>query len=343
VYQGISFQKAYAFDDVLCVPDYTYVQSRDNVDLTTELFGYTFRLPFLSANMSSVTGENMMVALYTAGGLGVLHRMMPAEQQASIIRKVLKRTFEDAPIAFSFGVKTQERERVYLSVHAGGNIGVLDVAFAASDQAADMIYWFLNEFDLPLIIGNVATYDNISQLLTSIDPAFHRRIAFKVGVGSGSLCTTRIKTGCGLPTLASLFDCQGVKVPLIADGGMKSSGDVVKALAAGAKMVMLGSLFAGTDEAPGDIYELSGDLYKSYRGSASYADKALRGTETRYIEGMSSSVPYVGSVHHVINDLSDGVRSGVSYLGFDKLPLHGVEFAEVSANGHKESTAHLLR
>jgi IMP dehydrogenase len=170
-------------------------------------------------------------------------------------------------------------------------------------------------------------------------------VAFKASIGGGSLCTTRIMTGYGIPTLQAIWDineAHGHAISIIGDGGIKNSGDIVKSLAAGADAVMLGNLLAGTDEAPGNIIKAKDLLYKVYRGSASFGDKALRGEETRNVEGDEALVPYKGSVKRVIAGLLDGVRSGFSYGGaasIHELQAHA-EFVEISAHGFQESLAH---
>jgi IMP dehydrogenase len=183
--------------------------------------------------------------------------------------------------------------------------------------------------------------------LTEAIPARYRgSVAMKVGIGGGSLCTTRIKTGFGMPTLQSVADVRevtGGSPALIADGGITSSGDIVKSLVAGANAVMLGSLLAGTEEAPGELIRGEhGILMKQYRGSASFSDKQKRGEATRNVEGESTLVPYRGKVADVIGDLLDGIRSGLSYGGASTIRelQDRVEFVEITSHGYRESLPH---
>ncbi len=178
--------------------------------------------------------------------------------------------------------------------------------------------YFQTYQDYPIIVGQIATAKAAGMFIEGIPEKYHRSVAFKASIGGGSLCTTRIMTGYGVPTLQAIWDineAHGHAISIIGDGGIKNSGDIVKSLAAGADAVMLGNLLAGTDESPGNIIKAKDLLYKVYRGSASFGDKALRGEETRNVEGEEALVPYKGSVKRVVGGLLDGVRSGFSYGG----------------------------
>jgi IMP dehydrogenase len=209
---------------------------------------------------------------------------------------------------------------------------------------------FLDTYDSPLIIGNIATADaamNFGQQISNID---HPRVALKVGVGGGSVCTTRIKTGFGLPTLQSVMDVYEAlqsldsEISIIADGGLKSSGDIVKALAAGADAVMLGSLLAGTKEAPGDVIkdDKTGLKYKVYRGAASYGAKESFTGATEYVEGAERLIDYKGAVQKTVLSLTDGIRSALTYCGVDNLTdlCDEAEFVRITEAGFKESMPH---
>jgi IMP dehydrogenase len=228
-----------------------------------------------------------------------------------------------------------------------GQIACLDVAHADSNRVIDLLETYFTRFkDYPLIIGNIATAEAACRLKEAVPKRNHGTIALKVGIGGGSLCTTRIKTGFGMPTLQSVADVREATCgspDLIADGGIASSGDIVKSLVAGANAVMLGSLLAGTEEAPGDLIRGEhGTLMKQYRGSASFSDKQKRGEATRNVEGESTLVPYRGKVADVIADLLDGIRSGLSYGGSSNIRdlQENVEFAEITTHGYTESLAH---
>jgi IMP dehydrogenase len=226
-------------------------------------------------------------------------------------------------------------------------VACLDVAHADSSRVLDLLRSYFGDFrDYPLIIGNIATADGARRLMEAIPKRYYETTALKVGIGGGSLCTTRIKTGFGIPTLQSVADVREVtsgSPDIIADGGISSSGDIVKSLVAGADAVMLGSLLAGTEEAPGELIRGEhGILMKQYRGSASFSDKQKRGEATRNVEGESTLVPYRGKVTDVIADLLDGIRSGLSYGGSSNIRelQDNVEFAEITTHGYRESLAH---
>ena len=188
-----------------------------------------------------------------------------------------------------------------------------------------------------VIAGNVATGDAAYNLqLSGAD-------AVRVGIGGGSLCTTRIKTGFGVPNVTSLQDCAGsVSVPIIACGGIRSSGDIAKALGVGANSVILGSLIAGTKEAPGAIIEKQNGLYKRYRGAASLETKSIHGQAKRNVEGESTVVPFKGGVKFIIEGLLDGVRSALSYAGANNLGEYFPEYVVVTQAGVNEARPHLL-
>jgi IMP dehydrogenase len=343
------FREVLAFDDVLLVPKRSNIASRNDVDISTELFpGIKLEFPVLSANMATVTGENMAYTMANAEGLGVIHRMQSIENEAQMItnvRRTLEATsLEDEFIGFSFGVQDDWEERVSACVVAGGDIAVLDVAHANHTHVTDIVRSFLEIWNVPLIVGNIADIDAAHAVLVA---AYfdYKRIALKVGIGGGSMCTTRIVTGCGIPTFQSVYDIHR-ELPdakLIADGGIKNSGDIVKALAAGASAVMVGSMLAATSDTPGAVINhADGTSYKLYRGSASYGDKEARGEEIRNIEGVETLVPYKGSTWDVIKRARENIRSGFSYVGARNLAelQARAEFVKITSNGLRESQPH---
>jgi IMP dehydrogenase len=227
------------------------------------------------------------------------------------------------------------------------DIVCLDVAHADSNRVLELLTTYFADYgDYPLIVGNIATGGAARRLKAAIPAKRYGSTAFKVGIGGGSLCTTRIKTGFGIPTLQSVADVRDETCgtpAIIADGGISSSGDVVKSLVAGADAVMLGNLLAGTEEAPGDLIRGEhGILMKQYRGSASISDKQKRGEPTRNVEGESTLVPYRGKAADVISDLLDGIRSGLSYGGSSSIRelQENVEFVEITTHGYRESLPH---
>jgi IMP dehydrogenase len=332
---------ALSFDDVLLIPQQTYGGSRDEVDLSTTISGKEYKLPFISANMSTVTESRMLESMRAVGGFGILHRMMDVEEQKEIISK---HPFESVWVSIEGSKLGIDRIRELQEIKFCIAGYCIDVAHADSPTVIDTVVEIRKTFGLvPLIIGNYATAEGIWRLLHILGGG-DDNLAFKVGVGSGSQCTTRIVTGCGLPTLESIFQIRKVipDVTLIADGGIKNSGDIVKALAAGADAVMLGSILAGTAEAPGNVIKSNGNLYKIYRGSASYGQKYDAVGHARYVEGEETLVRYKGHAEPIIRQLVEGVKSGFSYCGAMNLRelRENSEFVQITTNGYQESLPH---
>jgi IMP dehydrogenase len=346
----VRIRRALSFNDVLLVPRHTRVFSRSDVDLSTTIAGLTLRIPIVAANMSSVCESEMAIALGQIGGLGIIHRMCTVEAEREMVRRVFAERDKgpNGPlhVGFSIGVGPDWRDRMEACREFAG-VACLDVAHADSNRVLELLAPYFTDYkEYPLIIGNIATAAAASRIKDAIPKRFYGTTALKAGIGGGSLCTTRIKTGFGVPTLQSVADVHqetGGVPGIIADGGISSSGDIVKSLVAGANAVMLGSLLAGTEEAPGELIRGEhGILMKQYRGSASFSDKQMRGEATRNVEGESTLVPYRGRVADVISDLLDGIRSGLSYGGCANIRelQDNVEFAEITTHGYRESLPH---
>jgi len=229
-------------------------------------------------------------------------------------------------------------ERAQSLIAAGANIILIDVAHGHHQNvklAIENIKAISSEVDV--IAGNIATAE------AAMDLQSWGADGLRVGVGGGSLCTTRIKTGFGVPNVTCLEEIISVsKVPVMADGGIRTSGDISKALALGASSVMLGSLLAGTDEAPGQIIQKQNGLYKRYRGAASLETKVTHGQEARNVEGESTIIPYKGGVKYIITELLDGVRSSLSYGGATSLKEFNPHYVIVTNAGITEAKPHLL-
>jgi IMP dehydrogenase len=328
------------FDDVLIVPSKSTVRSRRDPNLQTQVTKrHRLELPFISSNMDTVTEADMAIAMAKLGGLGILHRFMSIENQVAEVRKI--REAGVSLIAASIGVIEEERQRATALVKEGVQILTIDIAHGHSVAMLDKMKWLKDTFGdkIDLIAGNVATPEAVTDLIDA------GADAIKVGIGPGSMCTTRIITGAGVPQLTAVAWCSEVArsrgIPVIADGGLKTSGDVVKALAAGAQTVMLGSLLAGTLETPGPIHYGK----KHYRGMASRsAQVSWRGglPEGMAPEGESTSVPVKGSVRDVVLELAGGLRSGMSYVNAVEVAdiLEKARFMEMTSNGFRESNAH---
>lgn len=342
---------AATFDDVLLEPGYSEIESRQTIDLETWISPLRkIRIPFIAANMDSVCESRMATAMTEYGGLGIIHRYMTYERQLEEVQKV--RTVGLPNIGAAVGVKNGVVDHTKKLVEAGCNFIVIDVAHGYHKLVGDLVRELkaLNlvardELPVEYIAGNVAAPDGVHYLCTS------GADVIKVGVGPGSLCTTRIVTGHGIPQLTAIAACALVAATygktIIADGGIRTSGDVVKALAGGANTVMCGSLFAGTDQSPGEIFtDAEGKQFKVYRGMASSeAQKEFYGNDPEAPEGTSTTIPYKGSLWNVIKQLIAGVRSGLSYSGCKTIKdLQEIaSWVRITNSGLRESYAHLLQ
>ena len=302
------------FDDVLIVPQYSDIQSRSEIDISNDLGDLRLNLPVLSAPMDSVTESSMVSAMATHGGLGIIHRYNTIKRQVKIANKA------NTPImAAAVGVTGDYLDRTRALCNAGVKIICVDVAHGHHVLMRHALEVLRNTFgtQITIIAGNVATLQAFNDL------SDWGADAVRVGIGGGSICSTRIQTGHGVPTLQSVIDCSASDRPakLIADGGIKNSGDIVKAYAAGADFVMIGSMIAGTTETPGDIRykQMPGEVnparIKVYRGMASEdAQKDWRGRSSS-VEGVATTVRYKGHVGTVLKTIERGVKSGFSYSG----------------------------
>lgn len=286
---------ALTFDDVLLVPQYSEI-TPDMADVSTKLTNtFKMNVPFLSAAMDTVSEHKLVTALALAGGLGVIHKNMSIADQAKEVEMVKNYEFDNEKykralidkkgrlcVGAAIGVTADMMDRVHALMDAGVDVFVLDSAHGDSKNIINAIKNLRLEYpSMELIAGNVATYEGALDLMKA------GASAVKVGMGPGSICTTRIIAGIGVPQLQAVMDCarasKEMNIPIIADGGIKYSGDVVKALAAGANTVMLGGLFATCEEAPGDIYESNGKKYRTYRGMGSIEAMA-KGSTDRYFQ-----------------------------------------------------------
>lgn len=303
------------YDDILLIPNYSEVKSRLNVDLTTRLTkNIEIDLPFISANMDTITEYKMAKKLDDYGALGILHRFCSIKRESEIVERL-----KDAGVknrAASIGISGENKKRLKELVKAGANIICIDVAHGHHKLMGDTLK-MCKKFPVEVIAGNIATKE-AAQFLCE-----HGADAVKVGIGPGSMCTTRVNTGFGVPQITAIEEIKNISkkfdVPIIADGGIKNSGDVAKSLAVGADSVMIGSLFAGTKETPGMIHKEGNfpnyKLYKRYRGSSSLDSKIDQGGAQRNVEGISTTLEYKGPAKYVIQNLEDGLRSAFSYGG----------------------------
>jgi len=328
-------RQTHSFDDVLLVPQYSDIESRSEVDLSRQLGSSTYRIPIMSSPMDTVTGLNMASVFGEMGGLAVTHRYCDMVEQSKMT---------PFSAAAAIGVTDDYMERIeFLNNDSGVTTFCLDVAHGHHALVERALKSIRDKYGngLDLIAGNVATprgYVALSEWGAD---------AVRVGIGGGSICSTRVQTGHGVPTFESVLTCSYEDgAVIIADGGVKTAGDIVKALAAGADFVMLGSMLAGTDQSPGQVFQSSdGKKYKVYRGMASVeAQRDWRG-EARSLEGISTTIPYKGCVVDIVEGLLQNIRSGLSYSGARNITQLQAksEFIAQSSASQVESSTHILR
>lgn len=313
-------RKVLSYDDVLLVPKYSDITSRSEVDITTDLDKViTLDIPVIGAPMDTVVGTEMAAALSDMGTFGVLHRYCTINEQVDMVSEVVGRSLGEHPIAAAIGATGDFLERATELVGAGAEILCVDVAHGHHQLVKRAIGQLRGAFgsDIHIMAGNVATAQAFEDLSNwGAD-------SIRVGVGGGAACSTRTRTGHGLPVLDSIMRCaeSAGSAMLIADGGVRGSGDIVKAIAAGADLVMVGSLLAGTDESPGSVItdERTGHKRKVYRGMASGDAQNSWRNKVSVVEGVSTTVPYKGSVVDVMEGIVGGIRSGLSYSGCQNL------------------------
>lgn len=359
-------KKALTFDDVLLIPAESHVLPNE-VDLSTKLAdNIKLNIPLISAGMDTVTEGAMAIAMALQGGLGVVHKNMSIQAQAGEVANVksvvvpsntTKAAVDDQNrllCAAAVGVTSDTFERAEALLEAGADAIVIDTAHGHSAGVLRKIKEIRDHFPKQtLIAGNVATGDATRALFDAgVD-------VVKVGIGPGSICTTRIVAGVGVPQITAIYDAASAAreyhKPIIADGGIKYSGDVVKALAAGGNAVMLGSMLSGTTEAPGDIFEDNGKKYKRYRGMGSMGAMAqAHGSSDRYFqggvneanklvpEGVEARVEYKGDVSDVVFQIDGGLRSGMGYCGAANIPelIEKAQFVQITNAGLRESHPH---
>lgn len=361
---GKVIKEAYTFDDLLLVPAKSEVVPAQ-VKLQTRLTDkITLNIPIVSAAMDTVTEDAMAIMLAKLGGMGFVHKNMLIEAQAAMIKAVketeVESSFEDANIdpqgrlrvGAAVGVGESSLERVRALVEAGVDIVAVDSAHGHSQGVIDTVRMIRAEFpELDIVGGNIVTAQGATDLI------YAGANVIKVGVGPGSICTTRVVAGVGVPQLTAVNDVYSVArqygVGVIADGGIKLSGDIAKALAAGGSCVMLGGLLAGTEETPGEVMEVFGKKVKGYVGMGSLS-AMQRGSSDRYFqggvselkklvpEGIEATVPFKGSIRDVIYQMLGGLRSGMGYCGCGTIEeMHQkAQFVKITGAGLRESHPH---
>lgn len=350
------------FDDVLIQPAYSEVLPGEVNTGTRITDRLVLPTPLMSAAMDSVTEARTAIAMARLGGLGVIHKNLTIEAQAAEVAKVKGAEVGDGQgmavdgggrllAAAAVGVGEDGMARAKALIEAGADAVVVDTAHGHSKRVMEAVAAIKAlQTDAVVLAGNVATAEAVKALIEA------GADGIKVGIGPGSICTTRIVAGVGVPQLTAIMHCVAAAkpygVPVIADGGVKFSGDVVKALAAGADAVMIGGLLAGTDEAPGEVIDLGGKRIKAYRGMGSLGAMSA-GSGDRYgqegrarkkmvPEGIEGCVPYRGPLADQIYQLVGGLRSGMGYTGADDLAAlrARARFIRITNAGLSESHVH---
>ncbi len=344
-----NIKDSFTFDDVTLVPKYSSILPSEAVTSTRISHNLNLQIPLMSSAMDTVTESKMAIALSKSGGIGVIHRNLSIQKQVHEVKKVKKNNFL---VGAAIGVNPKDIERVYKLLEAKVNLIVIDTAHGHTQKVLSMIKKIKKKFKKStLCAGNIATGKAAKFLADAgVD-------IVKVGIGPGSICTTRLVTGIGVPQLSAILEVKkalkNYKTSIISDGGIKFSGDIAKAIAAGADAVMIGSLFSGTIESPGKTFKYKGKLYKNFRGMGSvgamsvgsadrYYQEKFKNTSKYVPEGVEGIVKFKGSVNKIIYNLIGGLKSSMGYLGaktIKDLQKKG-EFIKISKAGFYESMVH---
>jgi len=338
-----------SYDDILLVPKYSDIKSRSEINISSSFVGayatVQLALPIIGSPMDTISEVDMGVAMWNEGGLAIIHRYNTIEEQSLLARAVI--VDANANAAAAIGASGDYLDRATALYDAGVRILCIDVAHGHHVHVKNTLYELRQTFGdkVHLMAGNVATLEGF------VDLANWGADSVRVGIGGGSICSTRIQTGHGIPALESIIATRIAKkggrfadVKVVADGGIKNSGDIVKALACGADFVMVGSLLAGTNECPGEIIKTKKGEFKTYRGMASKdAQIGWRG-KTASLEGISTVVPHRGPVSGVLSELRRGICSGLSYSGARSIRelQEKAQFIIQSPAGQLESSTHIL-
>ena len=350
-------ERGLSFDDVLLIPRYSDIESRLHPDISVSIGNtndyMSLSVPIISSPMDTVTGHKMAIELGSRGSVGIVHRFMSKEDHLKELENVCssrEKFGKHFPLVVAIGVGKGEKVRFkYLFSQLGKEINwiAIDIANGFSSLMKEMIHFVREYTSLPILAGNVATGEGFCFLAEA------GANAIRVGIGGGSICKTRLMTGFGVPTLASVADCYSAreslsnplsKVSIIADGGIRFPSDLVKSLAAGADSIMVGGIFAGTIEAPGDTLNINGREMKIYRGMASKEVQDDRKGGLRpgtCAEGVSTYVPVKGKAYYVLEEFSGGLRSAMTYANARTVTelREGAKFIEITRAGLEESHA----
>ena len=344
-----TIKESLTFDDVLLIPKYSDVLPSET-DISLNLSKkITLKVPFLSSAMDTVTESKMAVAIAQAGGIGVIHRNLKIRKQSEEVMKVKKKKLI---VGAAVGTNNEDVERARSLIDNGCDLIVIDTAHGHSAKVLKVLSKLKKiNFNVPICVGNIATAEASKKLYNS------GADIIKVGIGPGSICTTRMVAGIGVPQISAIMEVKGAlknkKIKIISDGGIKFSGDIAKALAAGADAIMMGSIFAGTDESPGKKFKIKRKLYKQFRGMGSIGAMSS-GSANRYFqknfkdkskfvpEGVEGRVEYKGKVSKIIYQLQGGLRSSMGYIGAKDINQiqKKAKFIKITKAGFYESMVH---
>ena len=337
--------KGLTYDDVLLVPQYSDIKSRREINIGNTFPGphaaVLLDLPIIASPMDTISESQMGTAMWQLGGLAIIHRYNTVEHQATLVDEVI--VGSNGNVAAAIGASGDYLNRATALYDAGARILCVDVAHGHHVLVKEALHELRSVFGqaIHIMAGNVATLEGYNDLVDwGAD-------SVRCNIGGGSICSTRIQTGHGVPGLQTIINCakSNRRAPIIADGGLRNAGDIVKALAAGADFVMLGSVLAGTDETPGNVINTRKGKFKSYRGMASNDAQVEWRGKTSSVEGIATTVPCKGPVKNVLEELARGIRSGFSYSGARSIKelQSKAQFIRQTGSGQLESSTHILK
>ncbi len=344
-----AIKEALTFDDVLLLPRFSKVLPSDteiSINLTKKI---KLDAPFLSSAMDTVTESAMAVAMARSGGIGIIHRNLDIKKQSQEVAKVKKKNLF---VGAAIGTSLNDLIRAKSLIDSGVDLIIIDTAHGHSEKVLKILSNIKKKnYNTPICVGNIATGEAAKKLYNS------GADIIKVGIGPGSICTTRMVAGIGVPQITAVMEVKkalkGKNTKIISDGGIKFSGDLIKAIAAGADAIMMGSIFAGTEESPGKKFKIKNKFYKQYRGMGSIGAMSA-GSSNRYFqknykdkskfvpEGVDGRVEFKGKVSKIIYQLKGGLRSSMGYIGAKKINdiKKNAKFIKITKAGFYESMVH---
>ena len=344
-----TIKEALTFDDVLLLPKYSNIlPAKTNIylQLTKKIL---LKVPFITSAMDTVTESRMAIAVAKEGGMGIIHRNLDIKMQSSEIKKVKNKKLY---VGAAIGTNNEDLDRAKSLIENDVDLIVIDTAHGHSEKVLKILSKVKKIANkVPICVGNIATGEAAKKLYNS------GADIIKVGIGPGSICTTRMVAGVGVPQISAILEVKKAlnkkNIKIISDGGIKFSGDIAKALAAGADAIMMGSIFAGTEESPGKKYKIAGKIFKQYRGMGSigamssgsanrYFQKNFKDRSKYVPEGVEGRVEFKGNVSKIIYQLKGGLRSSMGYIGAQNLNQisKNAKFIKITKAGFYESMVH---